>query len=114
MLRLLSDENFNNDIVRGLLRRAPRLDLVRVQDVGLQGAEDSTILAWAAANWRVLLSHDRATIPAVANDRVEAGESMPGVLVIDDRRPIGVAIDDILLFALCSEEREWAGHVLYL
>ena len=34
MLLLVSDENFNNDIVRGLLRRKPDLDIVRVQDVG--------------------------------------------------------------------------------
>ena len=29
MLRLLSDENFNGDIVRGLSLRRPDLDLVR-------------------------------------------------------------------------------------
>ena len=35
MLRLLADENFSGDIVRGLLLRQPDLDLVRAQDVGL-------------------------------------------------------------------------------
>ena len=44
MLRLAADENFNNDIVRGLLRRKPELDIVRIQDVGLSGAEDPTVL----------------------------------------------------------------------
>jgi hypothetical protein len=42
MLPLAADENFNNDIVRGVLRRNPRLDIVRVQDVGLSGAKDET------------------------------------------------------------------------
>lgn len=32
MLRFAADENLNNDIVRGLLRRAPALDIVRIQD----------------------------------------------------------------------------------
>jgi hypothetical protein len=36
MLRLLSDENFNGDIIRGLFLRQPNVDLIRVQDVGLQ------------------------------------------------------------------------------
>jgi predicted nuclease of predicted toxin-antitoxin system len=45
MLRLVSDENFNGDIVRGLLLRQPALDLHRVQDVGLEEADDPTILA---------------------------------------------------------------------
>lgn len=43
MLRLAADENFNNNIVRGLLRRNPTLDIVRIQDVGLSGADDSQV-----------------------------------------------------------------------
>ena len=39
MLELAVDVNFNNDVVRGLLRRVPDVDLVRVQDVGLSGAD---------------------------------------------------------------------------
>jgi predicted nuclease of predicted toxin-antitoxin system len=59
MVRLLSDENFNGDIVRGLLLRRPDLDLRRVQDAGLEAADDPTILEWAAANNRIVLTHDR-------------------------------------------------------
>jgi len=44
MLALATDENFNNDIVRGLLRRKPDLNIVRVQDAGLSGADDSAVL----------------------------------------------------------------------
>jgi len=43
MLALAADENFNNDIVRGLLRRKPDLNIVRLQDVGLSGADDPTM-----------------------------------------------------------------------
>ena len=46
MLRLLSDENFNGDIIRGLFLRQPDLDLVRVQDVGLQEVDDPTLFAF--------------------------------------------------------------------
>ena len=48
MLTLAADENFNNDIVRGLRRRNPHLDLVRVQDVELSAADDPAVLEWAA------------------------------------------------------------------
>jgi hypothetical protein len=44
MLRLLADENLNNAILRGLRLRNPDLDIVRVQDVGLSGAEDPAVL----------------------------------------------------------------------
>ena len=50
MTRFLADEDFNNDILRGLLRRHANLDVVRVQDVGLVGAEDEEVLEAAAAD----------------------------------------------------------------
>jgi predicted nuclease of predicted toxin-antitoxin system len=114
MLRLVSDENFNGEVVRGLLRRQSDLDLVRVQDVGLLGADDPAILAWAASEGRILLTHDRSTVPDFAYDRVRAGEPMAGVFIVNDRMPIGQAIDEILLLALCSESDEWKDRVEFL
>lgn len=114
MLRLLADENFNGDIVRGLLLRRPDLDLVRVQDVGLRNAEDPDILAWAADNNRIVLTHDRATMADFAYERVVAGEPMPGVFVINDRFPIGAAIHEIVLMIECSEQSEWSGRVAHI
>jgi len=38
MIEFAVDENFNNDILRGLVRRFPGVDIARVQDVGLGGA----------------------------------------------------------------------------
>jgi predicted nuclease of predicted toxin-antitoxin system len=114
MLLLVSDENFNNDIVRGLLRRKPDLDIVRVQDVGLRGAEDPIILEWAANEGRVLLTHDAQTMSYFAYERVRAGKPMPGVIEVTDDLPIGQVIDDILLLAEYSETGEWEGQVIYL
>jgi hypothetical protein len=102
MLALLADENLHGDIVRGLRRRNPELDIVRVQDIGLSGADDPTVLERAAAEGRILLTHDVATITRYAYERVQAGLPMPGVLEIKRSLPIGVVIEDILLFAECS------------
>src|SRR5436190_20323377 len=107
MLRLLSDENFNGEIVRGLVRRQPDPDLVRVQDAGLAEAEDPVILAWAAGEQRLLLTHDRKTVPGFAWSRVRAGEPMAGVLVVSDRMPIGQAIEELWIVAACSFPDEW-------
>jgi hypothetical protein len=41
------------------------LDVVRVQDVGLAETPDPVILAWAAGEERILLTHDRETSPAL-------------------------------------------------
>lgn len=114
MLHFVTDENFNNDILRGLLRRKPNLDIVRVQDVGLTGADDPTVLEWAAQEGRILLTHDVATITNYAYGRVEEGKSMPGVFEVAKDLPIGRVIEDILLLAECSIEGEWEGQVRYL
>jgi hypothetical protein len=114
LLRFLVDEDFDNDVLRGLLRRLPGLDIVRVQDVGLSGSEDSVVLDWAAGEQRVLLSHDVNTMSANAYERVTDGLPMPGVFAVSQSLPIRLVIEEILLIAQCSREGEWEGQVRYL
>ncbi|MGH2353856.1 MAG: DUF5615 family PIN-like protein [Chloroflexota bacterium] len=115
-LRLLADENFDGDIVRGLLRQWPDLDIVRVQDSGLAGVDDPAVLEWATREGRVLLTHDVNTVPrfAFAYERVQAGQPMAGVVEVPQSLPIGRALEDILLLATISRPEEVAGQVLYL
>ena len=114
MLRLAADENLNGDIVRGLVRRIPTLDIVRVQDVGLSGADDPSVLQWAADQGRIVVTHDASTLTKHALDRVAAGQPMPGVFEVRSVAPIGKAIDDLILLAECSREGEWEGQVHFL
>jgi hypothetical protein len=114
MLRLAADENFNYTIVRGLLRRVPLLDIVRIQDAGLSGADDPVVLAWAAQEGRVLLTHDVETITLYAYERVRAGKAMPGVVEVSRSLALGQVIEDILLLAEASNPGEWEGRICYL
>jgi hypothetical protein len=114
VLRLLSDENFNNDVVRGAFLRRDDLDLIRVQDVGLAGVEDPVVLAWADSHGRILLTHDRRTIPKHAYARVAAGQSFAGVFIVNDRAPVARVIDDLLLLADGTEQAEWVNRIEYL
>jgi predicted nuclease of predicted toxin-antitoxin system len=114
MLRLAADENFSNDIVRGMRRRRPDLDIVRVQDAGLSAADDPTVLEWAAREGRVLLTHDVTTMTAHAYDRARAGMPLPGVIEVGPDVSTRVAIEEILLLAELSLDGEWEGQVRYL
>jgi hypothetical protein len=114
VLRLAADENFNNNIVRGLLRRKSDADFVRVQDVGLSGADDPTVLEWAAQQGRVVMSHDVSTLRKHAYERAATGLGMPGVFEVPNTLSIGRAIEDLLLIIECSLEGEWEGQVRYL
>lgn len=111
MILLAADENFNNNVLRALRHRQPQVDIVRVQDAGLRGADDPSILEWAAARGRILLTHDVTTMAHFAFERVRAGLPMAGVLVVDPYLAIGAIVDDILLVVECSLEGEWDARV---
>src|SRR5206468_1388357 len=97
VLKLLADEHISRFVIRGLLRRMPELDIVRVQDVGLRTKGDQEILAWAAQEGRVLITYDVSTIPDAVRKRVIEGEPMPGVIAIRSDVTIGRAIEDLLV-----------------
>jgi hypothetical protein len=101
MFLLVTHENLNNDIVP-------------VQEVGLRGADDPTILEWAANEGRVVLTHDAATMAYYAYERVRAGLPMPGVIEVADDLPLGQVIEDIFLLAEYSNKGEWESQVIYL
>jgi predicted nuclease of predicted toxin-antitoxin system len=115
MVRLATDADFNGRIVRGLRRKQPSLDILRAQDAGMRTAADPDILAWAAAEGRVLLTHDQETMIGFAYDRVRAGQPMAGLFVVlEQQGAIGRTIDNILVIDACSTTEEWADQVVFL
>lgn len=114
MVKFLSDENFNNQIVRGVLRQNTDVNIVRVQDVGLSGVDDPNVLEWSAQEGRIVLTHDVATMITFAYERIQSGLPMPGLFEVSRRVPIGLAIEEILLIAECSAEGEWNDKVIFL
>ena len=114
MIRFVADENLNESIVRGLLRRCPDLDIVRIRDTEMREAGDSAILEWAAGAGRVVLTHDVTTMTKHAHDRVRAGRRMAGVFEIGHKVPVAVAIEELVLITECSLDGEWEGQVRYL
>jgi predicted nuclease of predicted toxin-antitoxin system len=78
MLKFIADEDFDNHILRGLLRRRANMDIIRVQDTPLAGAQDPDILRWAAQEQRVLLTHDVSTMTKHAYERIYNKEPLAG------------------------------------
>ena len=78
MLRLASDADVHGEIIRGMRRRLPQIDLVRAQDALPEGTPDPAVLAWAAAANRVLVTNDRNTMVGFAYQvRVERTSARP-------------------------------------
>lgn len=114
MIKLLADENLRNSIVRGIRRRLPEIDIVRVQDVGLSATADPDILAWAAEQDRVLITHDVGTVPGFAWNRVEQGQPMAGVLVVPERTHVGAVLEDLALVADAGRPEDRRDQVTFL
>ena len=114
MLRLASDADVHGHIIRGLLRRVPQLDLIRVQDVLREGADDAEVLAWSAEQNRVLVTNDRNSMIAIAYERVARQLPLPGVIATTNQQSIGTTIDNIALIAECVTEEEIKDQVVFL
>jgi hypothetical protein len=111
--RFLADANFNRDILRGLGRRERSIDLLNADDAGLRGMPDPQVLALAAEQGRILLTHDVRTMPGHFAEFVTTNRS-PGVLIVAQETTIGVAIEELLLVWEASEASEWVNVIKYL
>ncbi len=112
MLRLASDADVHGAIIDGLRRHQPGIDLVRAQDSLPEGTPDSAVLAWVAAENRILITNDRNTMVGLAYKRVAAGEPVPGLIATTNKQSIGSAIEDIILLAECMPEEEIRNQVV--
>jgi hypothetical protein len=109
MLRLATDADVHGDLIRGLRRHWPGIDLVRVQDALPEGTADPGVLAWAAEQGRIVITNDRNTMVGFAYQRVAAGKPQPGLIVTTNSQSIGSAIRDILLLAESMSEARIKG-----
>jgi predicted nuclease of predicted toxin-antitoxin system len=114
VLQLVSDHDFHERIIRGLFRQLPELDLVRAREEELDQARDPELLAWAAENERIVLSHDRQTLVGYAHDRVARGLPMRGVFIVPNNPHVGRAIGALLIYIMCSAQDEWDNQVEYI
>lgn len=114
LLRFLADEDFNNRVLRGLLAQRPDLDIVRVQDTELSGTSDPVVLAWAAREGRILLTHDKSTMINHARSRIKAGAPMPGLCAFEKNTAIKKAIDHFLVMLGASLDGEWENQIRYV
>jgi hypothetical protein len=113
-VRFLADADLNKAIVSGVLRREPSLDFLNAQAAGLRGANDPEVLALAAEQHRVLVSHDVGTMPAHFRVFRSAGKRSAGVFLVPQSLDIGTAIDELLLIWLASEASDWEDRLEWL
>lgn len=112
-VRFLADYNFDGEVLDGLLRREPSVDLKSGHEASLEGSPDPDVLGKAADEGRVLITHDHRTMPHHFAEFIARRES-PGVFIVSQQIGIGAAIEELLLIWPSSEAKERINRILYL
>ncbi|WIG60562.1 MAG: hypothetical protein OJF49_003310 [Ktedonobacterales bacterium] len=113
-VRFLADENFEPAIVTGLRRREPRIDIVTAVEAGILGLKDPELLAYAAQQDRILVSHDKRTLPGHFAEFLIAGLRSPGIMLLSPNLSIGQSIEALLLIWAASRHSEWCDRITRL
>ncbi|HEY1947131.1 MAG TPA: DUF5615 family PIN-like protein [Bryobacteraceae bacterium] len=110
--RFLADADLRGSILRGVQRRESKIDFEFLPRI-LEGLPDPEVLALAASRNRVLVSHDRATMPAAFYDFI-ARQSSPGLILVNQSARIGQAVEDLLLCWHLMDGGELMDQIIYL
>lgn len=109
-IQFQSDADFNEDIVTGVLRREPGIDFQTAGAAGLRGLDDRSVLTFAAREGRILVTHDRRTMPRYFAEFISIMTS-PGLLIVSQKLDVRSAIEELILIWTASEAEEWINAV---
>src|SRR5438270_48040 len=96
-IRFKADNDLKFAIVKAVRRQEPAIDFASAQDAGLESLSDPELLDRAAAEGRVLVSHDRRTMLKHFRNHLAAGKTSPGLLVVSQGAPIGAVAEAIVV-----------------
>ncbi len=95
-VRFQADADLKQAIITGTIRRQPNIDFQSAYAARLEGKKDPEVLAIAAQDGRVLVTHDRKTMSAEFGEFIMSQISS-GVLVLSQNIPISDAIEALVL-----------------
>jgi hypothetical protein len=111
--RFQADADFNHKIVLALRRREPAIDFMDARHGGVVGMPDFDVLRISTDSSRILVSHDRKTMPAHFV-RLIRDHSSPGLIVVEQGLEIGAAVEDLLLIWAATDAEEWRDQIGFL
>ena len=104
---------WTNAIVQGVRYREPFIDFKSANAAGLEGLSDDKVLQLAAGEGRVLVSHDKRTMPVHFAARIRSGLGSPGVLLALPHAAVGEIVESLLIIWSASREQDWIDQIHY-
>lgn len=109
-VKFQADADLNEDIVTGVLRRMPEIDFQTATEAGLEGVRDEDVLTIASAENRILVTHDRKTMPGHFAEFVQK-RKCPGVFIVSKKLEISLVVDELILIWAASEAEEYINSI---
>jgi hypothetical protein len=112
LIRFQADNDLKRILVDATLRREPRIDFQTAQTARLDELDDEAVLRLAASQSRILVSHDKRTMPGALAAFVNSGNTSPGVLlVIPQNAPIHAVVEAVILIWADDHPKDWENRV---
>ena len=108
--RFQADADLNEDILTGVIRRENQVDFQTAEEAGLPDLDDLQVLALAAREGRILISHDRKTLPRHFAEFI-LNNTSPGLIIVSQRTDVRAAIEELLMIWSASEAEEWTNNI---
>ena len=112
-IRFQADADFNHIVVAAVLRRLPQADFRTAIAGGLAGLTDLEVLAVAARDGRILLSHDQTTMPRHFGEFIQTS-ACPGVIIVPQTLAVRDVVDSLILISAATQPEEWINRIAYL
>ena len=112
-VRFQADADLNFVILRAIARLEPAIDFQTAVDAELMGRHDQQVLATAAREGRILVTHDQRTMPGHFTAFI-ATQTSSGLLIIPQHVPVSIAVEELLLIWHTTEPDEWINRIWYL
>jgi Domain of unknown function (DUF5615) len=111
-IRFQADNDLNQLIVSATFRREPAIDFKTAQRAELDHLDDEAVLHRAASENRVLVSHDKRTMPGYLKSFLDKGNVSPGILVvIPQDAPLRSVVDTLVLIWADDRPEDWANAI---
>jgi predicted Zn-dependent protease len=112
-IKFLADACFNLKIAAGVLRRNQSIDFLTSATVNLTGMPDIDVMALAANERRIRVTHDTHTMPATFSKFLKS-RSSAGVLMIEQDWLIGPAINGMVRIWEEETAEDWQNRITWL
>lgn len=104
-IRFQADADFNQNIVT--------IDFQNAAAAKLEGRSDQDVLRLAAKMGRILVTHDKKTMPEQFALFISSQKSS-GVLIVPQHLPLHTAIESIINIWAATGAQEWINRIAYL